>query len=85
MRSFIKFSLLAFILMFPLHSFGAETLKLRYLTSATTDDKEGQIKQAEKGLIWHLFNQLVIRRFVWGVYDGTKLVSTVHRNITIFP
>lgn len=47
MRSLIKFSLFAFILVFPLQSFGAETLKLRFLTTVTTDEKEGQIKQPE--------------------------------------
>ncbi len=47
MRSFIKFSLLAFMLLYPLHSFGAEALKLRFLTTVTTDEKEGQLKTPE--------------------------------------
>jgi len=47
MRSFINYSLLAIILLSPLHSFGAETLKLRYLMTVTTDEKEGQLKNPE--------------------------------------
>jgi hypothetical protein len=41
------FTLFSAVLCSPLHSFGAESLKLRYLTTVTTDDKEGQLKNPE--------------------------------------
>ena len=47
MRSFINCSLFAIILLFPLSSFGAEAMKLRYTSAVTMDDKEGQLRQPE--------------------------------------
>jgi len=35
------------MLLYPLHSFGAEALKLRFLTTVTTDEKEGQLNTPE--------------------------------------
>ncbi len=47
MRSIISYTLTALVLLFPLTSFGAETLKLKYVTSILQDDKEGQLRQPE--------------------------------------
>jgi DNA-binding beta-propeller fold protein YncE len=47
MRSYVQFILFAVLLVTPLGSFGAETLKLRYLTTVAADEKEGQLKFPE--------------------------------------
>jgi DNA-binding beta-propeller fold protein YncE len=47
MRSYVQFILFVFLLLTPLVSFGAETLKLRYLTTVSADEKEGQLKFPE--------------------------------------
>jgi hypothetical protein len=47
MRSIIKYTLLALILLFPICSFGAGALKLKYVTTVLKDDKEGQLRQPE--------------------------------------
>ncbi len=47
MKSFYGYIILTLVLLFPFSSFGAETFKLKYVTTITQDEKEGQIKQAE--------------------------------------
>ncbi|HEX9022896.1 MAG TPA: NHL repeat-containing protein [Geobacteraceae bacterium] len=47
MRSIIKYTLLALLLLLPLTALGAEALKLKYATGIYQDDKEGQLKQPE--------------------------------------
>ncbi len=47
MRSIIRNTLLALILLFPLSALGAEALKLKYVTGIYQDDKEGQLKVPE--------------------------------------
>lgn len=47
MRSFIKYSILALMLAVPLTSFAADTLKLRYITSALMDSKGLALKLPE--------------------------------------
>ena len=47
MRSFIKYGLLALIVSVPLKSSAADTLKLRYITSAVMDNKGVALKLPE--------------------------------------
>jgi DNA-binding beta-propeller fold protein YncE len=47
MRSYMQLILFALLLLTPLASFGAETLKLRYVTSALADEAAGQLKFPE--------------------------------------
>ena len=47
MRPYLQFILFVFLLLTPLASFGAETLKLRYLATVSADEKEGQLKFPE--------------------------------------
>jgi hypothetical protein len=47
MRSILKYALFAVLLLTPLISFAADTLKLRYITSASVDDKGAALKFPE--------------------------------------